>query len=147
LAEAGPDTEKLTSLVGGNIDGAMVNVNQARQYVEAGKVAVLAVLSRGESGGRSPVFPNAPSFVEAGYKNTFFNTLMFLFGPKDMPASEVKEIGDYFGKAARNPEVLAILTKANLTFNVMDDKAARDTISKMSASIAQSVIDLNLVRK
>ena len=37
FVESGSDTEKLTALVGGTIDAALVNVNQAKQYVESGK--------------------------------------------------------------------------------------------------------------
>ena len=48
--EAGSDTEKLTALVGGTIDCCLVNVNQARQYVESGKAYGIAVVTNGEEG-------------------------------------------------------------------------------------------------
>ena len=38
--EAGSDTEKLTALVGGSINAAFVNANQAKQYVESGNLCL-----------------------------------------------------------------------------------------------------------
>ncbi len=147
LAEAGSDTEKLTALVGGSIDAAMVNTNQAKQYVEAGKATVLAVVSKGENGGRSPVFPDVLSFAEQGYKSMFFNSIMFVIGPKDMDPAVVKEIGDYFASAAGNEEVVGILKKANMNFMAMDDAVAKDVLGKMASSINTTVNELGLKKK
>ena len=71
FVESGSDTEKLTALVGGTIDAALVNVNQAKQYVESGKAKALAVVSNGDEGARSSVLPEVPSFQEQGVDCTF----------------------------------------------------------------------------
>ena len=60
--ESGPDTEKLTNLVGGSIDCALVNSNQAKQYIEGDKVNAIACFSATDEGGRNSVLPDVPSF-------------------------------------------------------------------------------------
>jgi len=147
LAEAGPDTEKLTALVGGSIQAAMVNTNQAKQYVDSGKARVLGIITKSDKGGKSPVFPDAKNFIEEGYKNVYFNSVMFVLGPKGMDPAVVKEIGDHFAKASANADVLAILKKANMSFMAMDDAKAKDELTKMAASIKTAVEDLGLKKK
>lgn len=83
MVEAGSDTEKLTALAGGNIDAAFVNANQAKQYIEAGKLKALGVVSSDEKGIRTSILPDIPTFIEQGI-NVTFTTMNFILGPKGM---------------------------------------------------------------
>ena len=109
--DAGSDTEKLTGLVGGSIDCALVNANQARQYVEAEKVNALGVFSATEEGARNSVLPDVPSFKEQGY-DLVFGTYFYVLLPKTASDETAKELHDLFDSAASNPEVKEILEKS-----------------------------------
>lgn len=109
--ESGPDTEKLTNLVGGSIDCALVNANQARQYVEGEKVVALACFSATDEGGRNSVLPDVPSFKELGY-NCVFGTYFFVLLPKTASDETAEALHDLFAAAAADPEVSEILGKS-----------------------------------
>lgn len=147
LAEAGPDTEKLTSLVGGSIDAALVNVNQARQYVQDKKARALACVSKSAQGGRSEAFPDVKSLAEMGYKNTYFNSLMFVFGPKDLNPELAKLIGKYYEDALATDKVKTLLGNANMKYNALDNAKALEILRTMQTSINQTVKDLGIERK
>ena len=109
--DAGSDTEKLTGLVGGSIDCALVNANQAKQYVESGKVNALAVFSATDEGARNSVLPDVPSFKEEGY-NLVFGTYFYVLLPKTADDETAQAIHDVFANAASDPEVKEILEKS-----------------------------------
>ena len=109
--ESGPDTEKLTNLVGGSIDCALVNANQAKQYVEGGKVNAIACFSATDEGGRNSVLPDVPSFKEQGY-NLIFGTYFYVLLPQTASDEVAIALHDLFAAAAADPEVKAFLEKS-----------------------------------
>lgn len=114
LVESGPDTEKLTNLVGGSIDCALVNGNQARQYVEGGKVVALGCFSTTEEGGRASVLPDVPSFIEQGY-NLIFGTYFYVLLPLSASDDVAIAMHDAFAEAAEDPEVDGILSNMGMS--------------------------------
>ncbi len=141
FVDAGSDTQKLTTLIGKNIDAALVNVNQARQYVEAGKINVLGVMSKGPNGGRSSLFPDVESFVEQGYKDVYLDTANFVLGPKGMNKDLVLKIHNYFKNAANSEKVEERLGKANMGFHYLEPdegiKVLEDTIGKINTLVKE----------
>ncbi len=115
--EAGPDTEKLTALVGGTIDAALVNANQARQYIEAGKVNALACFSSTDEGGRNSVIPDVPSFKELGY-DCVFGTYFYVLLPTSASDDVAIAIHDAYAAAASDPEVNEILSKSGFGMEI-----------------------------
>ena len=111
VVESGADTEKLTNLVGGSIDCALVNANQAKQYVEGEKVNAIAVFSATDEGGRNSVLPDVPSFKELGY-NLIFGTYFYVLLPKTASDETAEAIHDLFAAAASDEEVKGILEKS-----------------------------------
>lgn len=144
--EAGSDTEKLTALVGGTIDGAVVNVNQAKQYVEAGKAIAVAVVGNGEDGAKSTVLPDVPSFQEKGVDCTF--TILNIFcGPKDMSDETAKQLYQYYADAAKSQEVNDTLTPAGMAMEFLPYEDAHQLVSDMQESINAVVEELGLKQK
>ena len=111
IVESGADTEKLTNLVGGSIDCALVNANQAKQYVEGEKVNAIAVFSATDEGARNSVLPDVPSFKECGY-NLVFGTYFYVLLPKTAGDDVAQALHDVFEAAATDPEVKEILEKS-----------------------------------
>ena len=116
--EAGSDTEKLTALVGGSLDAALVNANQAKQYIEAGKVNALACFSATDEGGRNSVLPDVPSFPELGYKDCVFGTYFYILLPKTADDNTAKAIHDLYEAAASDPETKDILEKSGFGMEI-----------------------------
>jgi tripartite-type tricarboxylate transporter receptor subunit TctC len=56
------DAAAYTDLVGGRVDAALTAITSALSHVKSGKLRVLAVASES----RTPVYPEAPTFKEAG---------------------------------------------------------------------------------
>lgn len=138
--EAGSDTEKLTALVGGSINAAFVNANQAKQYVESGKAKALACFSVDENGGESAILPGVTSLVDQGY-NCTFTTLMFVLGPKDMDQAKVTKIHDYFASAALNEEVKAILEPTGMAMEFFSIEEGAEKVKAQQESL-NSVVDM-----
>lgn len=106
--EAGSDTDKLTALVGGSINCALVNANQAKQYIEAGKVNALACFSSTTEGGRNEVLPDVPSFPELGY-DCVFGTYFYVLANPSMDDATAEAIYDLFNAAMNDPETREVL--------------------------------------
>lgn len=144
--EAGSDTEKLTALVGGTIDGAIVNVNQAKQYVESGKAIALAVVSNGEEGARSSVLPDVPSFEEQGVDCTF-STINLFCGPKDMSDEVAKKLYEYFAAAAVSDEVNETLAPAGMAMEFLSYEEGPALVAEQQQKINTVVEELGLKQK
>lgn len=143
FVEAGPDTEKMTALVGNSINACLVNVNQAKQYVEAGKVNALAVVSIDSNGGRSSVLPEVPSFVELGVDFTF-GTYFFVLGPKSMDESLAESIHSYFAAAGEDGTVNSVLTPAGLEMRFVPFAEGADTVRAQQEALNAVVAELGL---
>jgi tripartite-type tricarboxylate transporter receptor subunit TctC len=115
--EAGADTEKLTALVGGSIDCALVNANQAKQYIEAGMVNALACFSATDEGGRNSVLPDVPSFKELGY-DCVFGTYFYVLGSTSMSDEMAEAIHDAFAEAAADPDTSALLSSSGFGMEI-----------------------------
>ena len=109
--EAGSDTEKLTALAGNNINAACVNANQAKQYIDAGKLKALGLISSDDKGARAEILPNVPSYFEQGY-DVSYDTISFVLGPKGMDRKIVEKLNAYYQKAATDKAVDEMLAKA-----------------------------------
>lgn len=144
--EAGSDTEKLTALVGGTIDAAVVNPNQAKQYVESGKVNAVAVISNGEEGARSSVLPDVPSLKEQGVDCTFSMVNLFC-GPKDLSEETAKKLYDYYASAAASDEVNATLAPAGMAMEFMSYEEGPKLVAEMQETINAVVEELGIKQK
>jgi putative tricarboxylic transport membrane protein len=141
--EAGSDTEKLTALVGGTIDGAFVNCNQAKQYVESNKAIGLAVLGNGEKDARSSVIPDIKNFQEQNI-DCSFNLLNIFCGPKEMTEDTAKKIYDLYTKANDNADVQATLQKGGFAMKFLPYDQGQKAVAEQQKSMDSVVSELGL---
>lgn len=141
--EAGTDTEKMAAVVGKTIDACFVNPNQAKQYVDAGKVRALAVVARDEEGGRCPVFPDLESFPELGYKFAWGNINLFL-GPKSMGDDLARALHDLYANAYANPNVSGDLDPKGFGMVFLSYEDGLKRVQDTQASLNSVVVDLGL---
>jgi len=91
----------VTDVVGGHVDMMLMPVSAAVQYVRGGKIRILAVMGSE----RSPVFPSAPTFEQAGYGNVQTSSWSALLAPAGTPAAVVARL---------NADVNALLADAGI---------------------------------
>lgn len=130
FVEAGSDSEKLTALVGGSIEAALVNANSAKQYIEAGKVTPLACVSTDEEGSRTSILPDVPSFIEQGVSFTY-DLRFFVLAPLDMDPALVNTINRLFTEAAADPEVDKLLTAAGWGMRFADPATSQTELAEL----------------
>lgn len=141
--ESGSDTEKLTALVGGTIDCAIVNANQAKQYVESGKAAALGVVGNGEDGARSSILPDVKNMQEQGIDCTF-SMLNIFCGPKDMTDDTAKKIYDLYTAANSNKEVSDALNKAGFGMSFASYEDGPKMVAESQEKLNSVIADLGL---
>jgi putative tricarboxylic transport membrane protein len=141
--EAGSDTEKLTALVGKNIDMCLINPNQARQYVQSGKAVALAMVPKDEKAPRGSMFPDVPTFPEQGVNFTFV-TFNLILGPKGMDPALVQKIYDLYAAAARDEGVNAILVPAGLSMEFFPQAEGAAKLKAQQEALNAVVQELGL---
>ncbi|MDB5965925.1 MAG: tripartite tricarboxylate transporter substrate binding protein [Polaromonas sp.] len=71
----------LTDIIGGTLSAMMEPTLSAMQQVRGGKLRALAITGAK----RDPLFPDVPTFAEAGFQGMEFSTWYGVWGPASMP--------------------------------------------------------------
>jgi tripartite-type tricarboxylate transporter receptor subunit TctC len=95
---AGP---ALTSLLGGETQMAIVSMPTVAQYIQAGRLRVLAVTGAR----RSPVAPDLPTASEAGLPGFVISGWYGFFAPTGTPPARINRLNDDLRKALSHPDV------------------------------------------
>lgn len=143
FVEAGPDTEKMTALVGGSIDACLVNANQAKQYVDAGMVTALATVSTDAEGSRNSILPDVPSFIEQGLDFVYGINFLVL-GPQGMDEGLMELINGYFTDAALDPAVDEILVNAGYGMTMRPLEECYDALATVQNDMNTVILELGL---
>lgn len=106
-------------VMGGAVPVYFDTVGGAQQMLPTGRVKVLA--TSGDK--RSPLMPNLPTFVEAGYKEVVATAWFAYYAPLKTPAPVVERLRAEFTRAVNKREVRQLLLQ-NGMYPVADDGAA-----------------------
>ncbi len=98
----------LIDLVGGNLQMSMLPPVIALPQVQSGRIRALAIAGVK----RSPLFPDVPTFAEAGYPEGAIVPWYGFMVPRGTPAAIVKQINVEINEALKSPEVRERLLKA-----------------------------------
>lgn len=101
MVDAGPDADRITALIGGNIDICFLNTVSAKAYAESGDLRCLVILGTQ----RSEFLPDVPTMEEEGYEAVYPDMTALLAGPLGMSADDVAKISDYLKQANENAEL------------------------------------------
>src|SRR5205085_4383101 len=103
------------ALLSGEVDMYPVAPAQAREYVAQGKINLLAAQSR------SPMFPNVPTFADAGYNSTILSTPLWtgLLAPARLPPDILDSTLRALKAAVADDELKAFYasTRTQVVFN------------------------------
>lgn len=92
FVDVGGSADRLTAVLGGNVDVSQNPLGQVKPYLESGELRALGALSAE----RTEALPDVPTVIEQGYDVSFQYDYFYLF-PKGTP----QEIVGKFGEAVR----------------------------------------------
>jgi tripartite-type tricarboxylate transporter receptor subunit TctC len=91
----------VNDLLGGSLQGVMINIGAVTQHVQAGRLRGLAV----STGARTAALPGVPTLAEAGVSNIAVSGWHGLVAPRGTDPAIVTRINQAVGEVLRNPEV------------------------------------------
>lgn len=131
LVEAGSETDRITAVLGNNIDVAVVSANLAAQYEENGDMKVLATSAEE----RDENYPDYPTCKELGYENTVFNAAFMVFGPKDMDPALVEALNKEIAATGDSQYFTDYLETSGSTLAMYDVKETNAFVEQVDESI------------
>src|SRR5262245_13912999 len=121
-------------LAEGRIQVLMTSFAVVQPQMQTGKVKVLAVTSRK----RAPTAPEIPTVKEAGYPALELESLVGLFGPRDMPSELRDRIAVILGEvAAADPVIATRLAVTGQIVNVRGPAEFAAAIEQQRAKLAE----------
>ncbi len=99
--------EVVPQLLGGHIDLAFISIPPIKSQYLAGKARILSMFSPK----RHPAYPDIPTAIEKGYKQTIITTGIGLVGPKGRPPAVIKKWEEVAEKTMKDPAVIAAIQK------------------------------------
>ncbi len=93
----------MNDLLGGHVDVMISGISSARPHLDSGALRAFAVT--GDQ--RNSAVPNVPTFREVGLDGVTASTYWGVLAPKGTPKQIVERLSEEFGKAMRDPEIIA----------------------------------------
>lgn len=126
FVDAAGDSEKVAGLLGGTIDVATLNANQASQYVSAGEVKVLCAMGAIEQDKTPEVLWGTTTFADLGIEmpRCMANTL-YTLASGQADSAEVEQLHklvDHVMKLDSTKEALTKISSFHTLFNMEDMK-------------------------
>ncbi len=134
--DAGNANDRLTALLGGNIDICIMNANAAQQYEKSGDVRVLAICSSN----RADIYPDWPSTQELGYEGVEIPTDCIIYGQAGMSQDLAEKINSVFLTMAEDPDFKEDLSSYGCMVDVQDLAGSYDA-AKRQDDIAKSIFE------
>jgi tripartite-type tricarboxylate transporter receptor subunit TctC len=91
----------LADLLGGHVNGIVIDVSVMLEHIKAGKVTALATTSAA----RSDLVPDIPTLVEQGYAGAVAENWTALFAPAKTPPEIVAKLNAAFTAAVNDPDM------------------------------------------
>ncbi len=131
VVEAGSETDRITALLGGNIEMAVLSANLGAQYEETGDMRVLATASTQ----RDPNYPDYATCAELGYEGTVFAPAFFVFGPKDMDPELVEAMNAQIAATADDSYIQEYLKTSGSTLAMYDVEETNAYMAQLDSAI------------
>lgn len=125
----------LNDLIGGQVELGLIPIHQADEYIRAGTLVPLAVISPT----RNEKLPNVQTLAEDGFETVRARMWYAFVGPKGLPVSIQSRLNSAIRDILGIPEVRSHLEKAGLEISTSTPKELED-IMKAEAKSAASVI-------
>ena len=133
-----------TALVGGHITMASTGMDEVLQFYQAKQIRMLG----GMTPTRHPVFPDVPTFAEAGYPmEDPIVDWRGLATAKGTPPEVLKALRDGFRKAAEDPDYIALMDKLALPRTYLEYDKFQGFLAGMEKSLEPTLDRVGLLKK
>jgi tripartite-type tricarboxylate transporter receptor subunit TctC len=131
--KSGP--EIMAAILGGQIQGVILNPSDILQHVSTGKLRFLA------SGGPSrwPEFPQVPTLTEAGYEVRSAQTVGGIAAPKGTPPETLKRLESEIAAILKEPEFNVAIAKLGAETTFLSGAKYKAYIDKNDAFFGELV--------
>ncbi len=127
---------------GGHVEATTVSPAEVASLVKGGKLKILAISSEK----RDPLFPDVPTFKEAGI-NYVFGTWRCLVAPKNTPKDIVSKVEASVKKAVQDPKFKDFMTKNGFGQAYQGPEESAATMAQNEKDFEKVVPSLGLVKK
>lgn len=125
----------LAALLGNQVVASAQGAGPLKGYSDEGKLRVLATFGAE----RHAAFPDAPTFLEAGFDDVVLYVWAGLFVPKAVPADVVTKLRQTVGAIMKDPATIEIFNKAGSPPAYMDAEEFAAYIDKDSKRLIAAV--------
>ena len=133
-----------TALVGGHITAASTGMDEVLQFYQTKQIRMLGAMHPS----RHPVFPDVPTFAEAGYAmEDPIVDWRGLAAPKGTPPEVLKALRDGFRKAAEDPEYIALMDKLALPRTYQEQEQFQGFLAGMEKGLEPTLDRVGLLKK
>lgn len=135
IVDAGGESDRITALLGEQVDVISMSVANAKQYVESGQMKVLAVINKNPD----PFVPEWPTTASQGVDISF--PLVFtIYGPGEMDPQAVEAFKAVLEEMKADPEYAEALEKASQVPSIRGPEETAEFL-KEELEFVQSLID------
>lgn len=124
-----------TDLIAGVVPVGIDVLTAFVPYFKSGQIVPLAVTSAN----RSPLVPDVPSVVEAGYRKLVLDNFFGLSGPPKMPADLVARLNAATNEVLANPEVKKKMAELGIATSPASPAAFTGFVKEQVAQLAPTV--------
>lgn len=122
----------LNDLVGGQVELGLIPVHQADEYIKAGTLVPLAVISPT----RNEKVPNVPTLAEEGFESVRARMWYAFVGPKDLPIAIQSRLNTTIKDIFQIPQVRGRLEQAGLEITTSTPEELENLMRAEAKSIA-----------
>lgn len=133
--------ESTTALLGGHVDGAVMQPSQASEHIEAGTLKALAFLGSSKAKG----FEDIPLLKEVGV-DVAVDNFNFAFAPKGIPEETFAILQKAFQDALSDPEVVSIIENAGDTPKTTIGEELEEKVKQTYISSGEAIEASNLAK-
>lgn len=134
VVDAGPEADRVAAILGSQVELALLTPSTAKQYHQAGELRVLALFNRNPD----PLVPDWPTAASQGL-NVHFPLVFTVYAPPNMPEALRQRLGASIGRAVREADFAAGLTRIQQAPSYRDEAATRAYLEQEFAFVAEMV--------
>lgn len=131
----------ITAVLGGHVQGAMVQPSDAKSLIESGELRGLFNVASVPV----PYFPDIPLLKDKGF-DVAIDSNTSLFAPKGVPEEIVTKLEEALKKTMEDPEVLAEFEKASLQTNYGGPDAVQKEVDAENVRFGKMLKELGLIK-
>ena len=134
VVDAGPEADRVAAILGSQVEVALLTPSTAKQYHQSGELRVLALFNRNPD----PLVPDWPTAASQGL-NVHFPLVFTVYAPPGMPDALRQRLGASIGRAVREADYAAGLTRIQQAPSYRDEAATRAYLAEEFAFVAEMV--------